>query len=251
MLVIFLVDSQMEQEEASDHSNYNLMNKKNYLAGLIFIFFSQAMLLQAQPNYIYTGGDGNGYSGAQAEGVNLMLYEGSYGNGYSGGQADGVNLMLYEGSYGNGYSGDHADGVNLMLYEGSYGNGYSSFLDFKDFIWTGGVGQSWTIAGNWNYNTVPTIARRTIIPTGVPAYPHINAGLFAIGENPNNGAYKSRELWIQEGALLVTRVNCKVENYGLITVDGQLKIKNKSITAFLSKAGSEVIVTPLGVFIFQ
>ncbi len=116
----------------------------------------------------------------------------------------------------------------------------------EDFIWTGAIGTGLLIAGNWNYNIVPDLKRRAIIPAGVLSSPFVNAGIFAIGDNPNSGAFECGELWIQDGALLVTRINNKVENYGNIIIDGTMQVKRLAIDAFQNLDGGVVRISPTG-----
>lgn len=192
------------------------------------LIFSLGSLISAQPNFLYEGDKGNGYSSDEYEAPNTFLFEG------------GDEAKYFAENEVN----------NNVLFLGNSGNGYSSILDYKDFVWTGSVGQSWTVPGNWNTNVVPDITRRIYIPSGVPAFPHINAGVLAIGNNPNNGAFKCAELHILPNALLVTRVNCRVENYGLINIEGLMTIKNSAYNAFQNMIGGEVNVFTNGTFSF-
>lgn len=206
-----------------------------------------------QPNFIFEGGPGNGYTMEEHSESSTMIYEGSQGDGYAVFNLLSTDHFLFDGGDGSGYTVYHAIPTNKFLYEGSQDDGYSCYFYMPPFIWTGAIGQSWTVAGNWNLNAVPGISRLTIIPV-VPAgnaYPHVNAGLFSIGLNPNNGPYKSGELWIQEGALLVTRVNCKIENYGLIIVDGEMRVRNPVSNAFINMSEGQVQVNSTGLLRFN
>ena len=217
---------------------------------LIFLSIGVPSRVYSQPSIAYQGGDGNGYSSEIVTTNNNTLF--------IGGSEVGVYSNIYIHNNNTLYIGGHEDGIyssikstnNNVLYIGGVDDGYASFYDKKDFIWTGTIGQGWTVAGNWNYNVVPDINRRTIIPAGVPNYPHVNAGLFAIGDNPNNGAYKSGEVIILPGALLVTRVNCKVENYGLIKIEGHMNVKKNTSDAFKNLLGGQVIVKSNGLLSF-
>ena len=241
-------------------------------ATFLFLSLFFGSLLHAQPSYIYEGGIGNGYSSAVVIDNNNVLFIGGAESAiysgekmvnnnilYIGGEEGAVysnvktvnNNILFIGGFGNGIHSSIKSTNNNVLFIGGVEDGYASFYDKKDFIWTGTIGQSWSVPGNWNYNVVPDINRRTIIPTGVPHYPHVNAGLFAIGENPNNGAYKSGELIILPGALLVTRINCRVENYGLIQIEGHMNVKREASNAFTNLMDGQVKVMSGGLFSFQ
>lgn len=193
--------------------------------GLLFV-----SPLAAQPSFIYEGGDGNGYATVLLNTDNTYLVEGNPGDGYAS------EVMLESSDY---------------LMQGNPGDGYALQLYLEPFIWTGSVGTSWTVKGNWNYNLLPGIYRPVIIPSGVPNWPFINAGVFNIGDNPNNGAYKCASLWIQQDAQLVTRVNNKVENYGVIVIDGTMQIKNQSTTAFQNLSEGEITISGGGELIIK
>lgn len=247
----------------------------SFIVRTILLFMLTPFIpLYSQPSYIFEGGDGSGYAVSENTESNKFLFEGGDMSGYEsitniysnkflfeGGDQSGnavfenthIDKFLFEGGNQSGYASITNTYLNKFLFEGGSGDGYSFLLYREPFIWTGAIGQSWTVAGNWNFNLVPGIFRKTIIPI-VPDgnfYPHINAGLFAIGSNPNNGVYKSGELWIQSGALLVTRINCRVENYGLITIDGEMRVKREAANAFKNFEDAVVLVNPLGLFIFD
>ncbi len=245
---------------------------KKLVLSLIVIYSSNACF--AQPLHIFEGGDNSGYASLENTPSDPHLFQGGDLSGYGivtkvtndkhlfeGGDLSGYGMFtlmtndkyLFEGGDLSGYSFYEHTHNSKHLFEGGDRSGYSYIYHLEPFIWTGAIGQSWTVPGNWNFNLVPGIRRKTIIPV-VDAgnfYPHINAGLFAIGSNPNNGLYKSGELWIQEGALLVTRVNCRVENFGLITIDGEMNIKRDADNAFKNFEEGRIIVNNLGLFTFD
>ncbi len=219
------------------------------------------IISSAQPSYIYEGGIGNGYvsilynanmdllyNGGLDDGYasislssnNALLYKGGIDDGYASIPLISNNDLLYKGGMDDGYASIPLASNNDMLYKGGVDDGYSSMIKMEDFIWTGAIGEGWNISGNWNYNIIPDIHRRTIIPSGVPHYPHLNAGIFAIGDNPNNGSFESGELWIKPNAWLVTRVSNYVENYGKITIDGDMWVKNPNPFAFYNKGDIDI-----------
>lgn len=195
--------------------------KKMKLVGIVFALFL-SLGLSAQPSYIYEGGNGNGYSTQMMSEANTYLLEGNPGDGYA------CDILI--------------DNSNYLL-QGGGGNGYVQDFYLEPFVWTGAIGTGWTVQGNWNYNVVPGIYRPVIIPAGVANWPFLNAGLFNIGDNPNNGAYKCASLWIQRDALLVTRVNNRVENYGAITIDGEMQVKNQASNAFQNIGSGLITIT--------
>lgn len=239
---------------------------------LLVLFVSLHYLAIAQPSFIYEGGDGGGYSmqstmsgdyylfdGGDGSGYSMQsdlsgdsyTFEGSSGSGYSSTKWVMVNNLYYLGGANDGYSSIQMDAQSNGFFEGGNGEGYVMEEKCEDFIWTGDIGTGWGVAGNWNYNIVPDLKRRAIIPAGVPSFPFVNAGIFAIGDNPNNGAFVCGELWIQEDALLVTRINNKVENYGYILVDGTMQVKNSSSDAFQNLGNGVVRISSSGLWLIK
>ena len=208
--------------------------------------------LSAQPNAIYRGGNGSGYGSIDVITTKDDYFLGGSGTGYSSDDVASAALDIYDGGLGTGYSSDDKTEVNTDYFKGGNGDGYASIFDRVPFIWTGAVGTSWTVRGNWNYNLIPGIFRPVIIPDGVPNWPFVNAGLFAIGDNPNGSNYRCASLWIQENAFLQTRVNNRIENYGLITIDGTMRVKKQTANAFQNfddgviriSQGGELIIQP-------
>jgi hypothetical protein len=163
----------------------------------------------------------------------------------------GMNLILYKGGADDGYFSVQVNDQSNGSFDGGVGEGYVMEEKCEDFVWTGTVGTGWGVTGNWNYNIVPDLKRRAIIPAGVPSFPYLNAGIFAIGENPNNGAFVCGELWIQDGALLVTRINNKVENYGSITIDGTMNVKNSVFNALQNLGNGTIRISPTGLLLIK
>lgn len=237
---------------------------KKYYIFIFLLFIAKCGI--SQPAYIYEGGNGEGYSSDSAMESNAVMYTGSIGSGYafgikslthylySGGSHEGytslewenTNLYFYFGGEGEGYTHTKNNTPLINQFEGGNNDGYTFAEKCEDFIWTGALGTGWAVADNWNYNMVPDLKRRAIIPADVPSFPFVNAGIFAIGKNPNNGAFVCRALWIQDGALLVTRINNNVENYGKILIDGTMQVKKSSLDAFQNLENGLVRISPTG-----
>ena len=213
---------------------------------LIFMFYVGAVQWSfAQPdNDIYEGGNGGGYDMKTQEIVNLNFFKGGDGQGFSSSIEKINNLVYFKGANGEGYASSDKKIDNLVYFKGSEGDGYSKSIRCEDFIWTGAIDKDWLMAGNWNYNLLPDLKRRVIIPMGAANFPLLSSGIFAIGDNPNNGAFECGELWIQSGALLVTSSNNKVENYGDILIDGMMRVENTVQDAFQNLNGGLVRITP-------
>ena len=221
-----------------------------YLFLIVLLFVVGDVL--CQPPAIYRGGDGNGYSEISISETNEDYYLGGNGNGYSSKEDIVANMSLFLGGPDQGYDSKQSIESNDDYFKGGNDDGYSSIFLRTPFIWTGDVGTSWTVTGNWNYNLIPGIFRPVIIPDGVPNWPFVNAGLFAIGDNPNGSNYRCASLWIQENAFLQTRLNNRIENYGLITIDGEMRVKKITADAFknfeegtvLINSGGELVIKP-------
>lgn len=226
----------------------------------------------SQPSYIYYGGISDGYAATTLATADSYLSKGAYGDGYSIGLFSGDLYFVLSGSTGDWYTshvllseklslitGGKADGYSMStaaspesyIVNGSIADGYDMSELKESFIWTGAIGTGWTVSGNWNYNIVPDITRPVIIQDGVPNWPYVNTGLFNIGDNPNTGTYKCASLWIQENAFLQTRVNCRVENCGLIQIDGEMRVKKITADAFQNFAPGVVIVDQGGELIIK
>ena len=113
------------------------------------------------------------------------------------------------------------------------------------------MGTGWNVQDNWNVNLIPGIARPVVIPSGVPNFPFVNTGIFNIGDDPNNGAFRCASLWIQQGAMVTTRVNSQIENYGNIIIDGELIVKRILPNTLQNFADGTITISSTGSLIFQ
>ena len=236
--------------------------KKFYYSVIIALALYSS--LRAQPSYIYEGGDGGGWSQESDSDFDYYIYQGGASDGvaagsdffdhyiYRGGANDGFasssdffDHFIYNGGINDGFASG-SDFFDHYIYQGGIGDGYAETLYRVPFIWTGAIGTSWTVPGNWNYNLIPGIYRPVIIPDGVPNWPFVNAGLFAIGDNPNGSNYRCATLWIQEDAFLQTRVNCTIENYGMIQIDGEMRVKKITADAFQNFDTGRVQISETG-----
>jgi len=204
----------------------------------------------SQPSYIYEGGVGGGSYAITLASSNAYFYRGGDGDGF-GGRSQVADVFLYTGGFGHGHESYHLLSNEGYISEGGSSDGYAQKGLRTAFVWTGAIGTGWTVSGNWSYNIAPDINRPVIIPDGVPNYPYVNTGLFNIGDSPNNGTYKCASLWIQENAFLQTRVNCRIENYGLIQIDGDMRVKKITADAFQNFAPGVVIVDQGGELIIK
>ena len=158
------------------------------------------------------------------------------------------------GANHDGVSWDYTNGQNISpdKIKGTI-TGDRSFtgLNKPPFEWTGAINTQWGNTGNWNSNSIPNINEEVLIPSGVPNYPHLGAGVLAIGSNPNNEVFECQNLTIESGASLVTLQNTKVENHGLIEVSGNMWIQNSASDAFKNFSNSTVIIKNAGILTFH
>lgn len=149
------------------------------------------------------GGTGNGWNGISSglTPVNLQVFYCTAGSG---------NGFAYSGFTGNTF------GSYLFCFGGP-ANGFHSMssgeLNIGYGIWTGLSNSTWTTAGNWKYNTVPTVNTNVLIPAGAPNYP-VMVKTFTVGSA--SGTYKCKRLDIQTGGQLTSS--------SFITVDGIVNI---------------------------
>ena len=223
-----------------------------YFLSLFVVLYSCTGLAQ------YTGGDGDGFSTLTVEQTDY-IFDGDDGDGFAfmsfeqtddifdGGDADGFATMyleqsdfLFAGGDGDGFSSGKIAG-NSTLYEGGLSDGFAYKNLYQKYIWTGTVGSGWNVTGNWSTNQIPSLRHSVTIPSGVPYYPAVNAGLLAIGKDPlDNSAFRCSNINLQAGANMTTRINCFVEVYGTFRVSGLLFVKNTAPTAFVVKANGEL-----------
>lgn len=197
--------------------------------------------------YFYEGGDADGFSSMNSSTIDVYFYHGGSSDGFSSFTSGELNVYLLQGGNNGGYAENQVDYSGTTFLEGDIGQGYDLATKCEDFIWTGVLGTGWSVAGNWNYNTVPNGSRPVIIPAGAPNYPNVNAGILAIGDNPNSGAFECKSIWIQDGGELITRINNFVENYGMILIDGSMLVKNSAPNAIQNLANGTIRISPTGI----
>lgn len=212
----------------------------------VILLIGSSLSIAQPPAYVFNGGIGDGYSVATANsGINYLSIGGS-SDGYVSTTLINVSNFLCEGGDGDGYDTGYTQTNENFLATGGIGDGFAMKELKEKFVWTGAIGTSWTVAGNWSTNAIPDITREVIIPDGVPNWPFVNAGLLTIGKNLNSGNYRCASLWIQENAFLQTRINNRVENYGVLKIDGQMRVKKVTPDAFFNGEEGQIIISSTG-----
>ena len=160
-----------------------------------------------------------------------------------------VNSMVAKKIYLNPssiYISPSSDGFSAAIYyttnlltRGGDSDGFSvgNFLYYHD--WTGLIGTGWLVAGNWENNIVPDDSIRARIPPVVPNFPAVNFGTFTIGAS--TGKYLCRDLLIEPGAQLTTRINTITEIYSKVEIKGLMIVKNQSPNSFKVTGGTIVV----------
>lgn len=222
--------------------------------------------------YFFEGAFGGGFTSIQTNTINAYFYKGANGGGFTslktsgseyyffrGGSGDGFDLMkttplevyFYQGGDSDGFTLENTTYDGVTFYEGDIGQGYDMIVKCADFIWTGTVGTGWSVPENWNFTIVPDINRPVIIPAGAPNYPNVNAGILAIGDNPNAGEFECKSIWIQKYGELITRINNFVENYGSIQIDGVMQVKNSAPNALWNLENGIIRVSATGSLVIK
>jgi len=218
----------------------------------------------------FAGGEGDGFGGGRWVG-SVVMYQGATADGFSamevlgsnylyqGGNLDGFvnttleqnNLSVYQGQNADGFSQLGLESADLKMYQGQVDDGFAFGNLYQKYIWSGAVGTGWNVDANWETNRPPGIRHQAIIPDGVLNFPFVNAGVLAIGANPNNGLFTCSELLIRQNAELTTRINCFIENYGKLEIRGTMNVLNTDANAFRNYSGSLLEIKSQGSLIIN
>ena len=152
----------------------------------------------------------------------------------------------FNGGLGDGYA-NVSKSAQVSIYKGGEADGYASVENYQFFTWTGAVGTGWNVEANWNYNQVPSIKRKVLIPNSAINFPFINAGLFSIGKINAPSNYFCEALQINEGAQMTLRLNAFLENRGKFNIEGRFTILNNSPEALINTEGGMLRIGPNGI----
>jgi hypothetical protein len=186
---------------------------------------------------IFAGGNKDGYKG--------LLYQNPISI-FAGGVNDGVDhddfsnpISIFSGGILDGH---HKDDFynNISIYSGGEKDGYDLAKLIEKYVWTGAVGTGWNVTDNWRNLQIPDINSKVIIPSGVPNFPFVNAGLMSIGQDVNGGDYLCNQLLIRTGAELTFRINTEVENYGNLNIKGTVFVLNPTSNTFRNLPGGKI-----------
>jgi hypothetical protein len=162
----------------------------------------------------------------------------------------GLTFGQFDGGEGSGYA-SASKTAQVSIYKGGESDGYASGVNYQFFTWTGAVGTGWNVAANWNFNQVPNIKRKVLIPNNALNFPFINAGLFSIGKINAPSNYFCEALQINEGAQMTLRLNAFLENRGKFNIEGRFTILNNSPEALINTEGGMLRIGPNGIMWFE
>lgn len=87
--------------------------------------------------------------------------------------------------------------------------------------WDGSVSTSWSVAGNWGFDIIPTLTTDVVIPAGCPNYPVLSNYLRV--NNAGTGIV-CKSLDVQSGGRLTITGIYDILNYGTVTSSGDLDV---------------------------
>ena len=202
-------------------------------------------------NAFCSGGNGDGYAKSDFFDVFNVFCSGGAGDGYSAAAKENSLFDFSLGGIGDGYArAGLIDDVSIFS-RGGIADGFAISKLGHIIYWTGTIGTGWNVSGNWENGIVPTHCNPVVIPSSASNFPAVNAGIFRIGHDVDDGDYNCLKIKVNNGAELTTRVNCFVENYGLIQNLGQIFVKNPASNAFTNMAGSQLVVKQGAQVLFQ
>jgi hypothetical protein len=220
----------------------------------------------------FRGGVGDGFSIDTFNAIFLDFTKGSLGDGFSkieiqnlfsdftrGGNSDGFSVINIGDDFNLMYTGGDSDGFTAVttqnefnpMYTGGDSDGFAYDKYGHIIYWTGDIGTGWNVAGNWANGIIPNYCNPVVIPSAVPNFPAVNAGLLRIGYYKDEGDYRCQRIKINANAEMTTRVNCFVENYDLISNRGILYVKNPAPDAFKNLGAGIILVKPNGEIIMK
>lgn len=188
---------------------------------------------------IFAGGNKDGYKGTFYQNP-ISIFSGGFNDGSDADKFSNT-ISIYSGGTDVGHH--KADYQNsISIFSGGQKDGYDLGKLIEKYVWTGAIGTGWNIADNWRDLKIPDINSKVIIPSNVPNFPFINAGLMSIGLDPNGGIYLCDKLLVKANAELTFRVNTEVENYGDFNIQGTVFMLNQSVNAFRNLNGGRITI---------
>ena len=200
------------------------------------------------------------FQGGISDGFAIGEFNSTLSGPYQGGQNDGFSISNLNSIPVNLFNGGKNDGstfASVMVgdnfqYHGEYSDGFGLLNHFQLYEWSGSVGSGWNVSGNWNTGQPPSMRHTVVIPSTALNWPGINAGIFVIKKDPTDtGSYFCNELHIEPGAQVLTRINCFIRNYGMINIEGLLRVKNTALDAFINMPEGQIEIINGGILRFE
>ena len=157
------------------------------------------------------GGFGDGFTNSDVDIVFNDFVKGGFGDGFTtssftnnfadfcyGGNGDGFTNDELNTAFFDFSSGGNSDGFSFAssstndfndMYKGGDSDGFAYDKYGHIIFWTGDLGTNWNVAGNWENGIIPSYCNPVVIPSAVPNFPAVNAGLLRIGYYTNEGDY--------------------------------------------------------------
>ncbi len=110
----------------------------------------------------------------------------------------------------------------------------------KFTMWTGAVSTAWSVAGNWNTNTIPD-SNAYVKIVNVANDPVIGAGTFIVNNGSATANFRCKLLQIESGAIL-TFNNTNVNNYGTLNIYGTVVHNDVNVGQIKNWTGSTMVV---------
>jgi hypothetical protein len=219
------------------------------------------LLWQGNNLYTYTGSLGDGYAGITNYSGQIRSYFASTGDGHFMANTTTTLLLSYFASKGDGYhksqtintpllsfTGTHKDGYSkinllsppLLATFGSQGDGYDLGMSCRTITWRGLTGTGWNIANNWQDQLIPCHCNPIIVPNQATNFPNVNAGLLRVGGEDDSADFNCKRILVEQGAQLITRVNCFVENLDWIVIRGLMEIRNPTQGALINYGNIDI-----------
>ena len=209
----------------------------------------------------FTGGSADGYTYSLYSASSLLTYRGINSDGYTMSNVSSLQLRAFFASTGDGYhktriqsapllsfTGTHKDGYSkinllsppLLATFGSQGDGYDLGMSCRTITWRGLTGTGWNIANNWQDQLIPCHCNPIIVPNQATNFPNVNAGLLRVGGEDDSADFNCKRILVEQGAQLITRVNCFVENLDWIVIRGLMEIRNPTQGALINYGNIDI-----------
>ena len=238
-----LSGDELESSSGSSADAYDMVqwegNKLSTYTGSLGDGYEEAIYFSSRIGSYYAS-TGDGYFMANTTTTPLLTFFGSSGDGYHKTQTLNASLLSFTGTHKDGYSKNTLFGPPLLATSGSQGDGYDLGISCRTISWRGLTGTGWNIANNWEDQLIPCHCNPIIIPDQASNFPFVNAGLLRVGGEDDSADFNCKRILVEQGAQLITRVNCFVENFDWIVIRGLMEIRNPTQGSFVNYGNIDI-----------